>query len=90
MVLSLFDEIGGVWAALEAAGCDPVVGLSSETSPRALEVLSKRFPKVRSVGPVEALSLHTLASATAQVNTATFLPYGGSLGNQCFDVGGPA
>ncbi|KAH9558908.1 hypothetical protein CY35_06G032800 [Sphagnum magellanicum] len=54
VVLSLFDGIGGIWAALTRLGI-PFVGYSSEVSPPAIQVVKARYPDVHHVGDVRKL-----------------------------------
>lgn len=55
MVLSLFDGIGGIWAALTRLGI-PFVGYSSEVFDPAIQVVKAKFPEVRHVGDVRRLA----------------------------------
>lgn len=54
-MLSLFDGIGGIWAALSRLGI-PFVGYSSEVSDPAIQVVKAKFPEVRHVGDVRRLA----------------------------------
>ena len=73
MVLSLFDGIRGTWAALEAIECQATLALSCEVSPSALEVLAKRFPRVLSLGQVDALSAERTREILRGVEAKCFL-----------------
>ncbi|KAG0595435.1 hypothetical protein M758_UG166500 [Ceratodon purpureus] len=54
VVMSLFDGIGGVWAALKRMEI-PFDGYSSEVSAPAVEVVKARFPEVKHLGDVTKL-----------------------------------
>ncbi|KAH9537934.1 hypothetical protein CY35_16G078200 [Sphagnum magellanicum] len=59
VVLSLFDGIGGIWAALTRLGI-PFTGYSSEVSIPALEVLKAKYPEVHHVGDVRKVERMTV------------------------------
>ena len=53
--LSLFDGIGGTWAALDRAGIQTAGKYASEVNPHAVSVVSRRYPEVQHLGDVREL-----------------------------------
>ncbi|KAG6547886.1 hypothetical protein Mapa_010706 [Marchantia paleacea] len=54
VVLSLFDGIGGVWAALENLGI-PFIGYSCEVNAEAMKVTKRNYSSVRHLGDIRTL-----------------------------------
>lgn len=54
-VLSLFDGIGGTWAALDRAGISASGKYASEVNPHAVSVVRRRHPDVYHIGDIREL-----------------------------------
>ncbi|KAJ7539322.1 hypothetical protein O6H91_11G087200 [Diphasiastrum complanatum] len=55
VVLSLFDGIGGIWAALRLLNI-PFTGYSSEINPDAIQVLRERYPDIEHLGDIRKVT----------------------------------
>eukprot|EP00249_Psilotum_nudum_P019237 c27157_g1_i2 orf=480-2354(-) len=54
VVLSMFDGIGGIWAALSLLGI-PYIGYSSEVNVAAIQLLRTRYPAVQHLGDARSI-----------------------------------